>query len=42
MPGRIPVNGSVGALQTLHAQAGTVFRGAITNRLHEAMDPYYM
>lgn len=42
MPGRIPVNGSVGALQTLHAQAGTVFRGAITERLHEAMEPRYI
>lgn len=39
MPGNIPVNGSVGALQTLHAQAGPIFRGAITDRLHEAMDP---
>jgi uncharacterized protein (TIGR04255 family) len=42
MPGHIPVNGSVGALQTLHAQAGTVFRGAITDRLHEAMEPRYI
>ena len=42
MPGHIPVNGSVGALQTLHAQAGTVFRGAITDRLHEAMEPRHI
>jgi uncharacterized protein (TIGR04255 family) len=42
MPGHIPVNGSVGALQTLHGQAGTVFRGAITDRLHEAMEPRYI
>lgn len=40
MAGNIPVNGSVGALQTLHAQAGSVFRGAITNKLHNAMDPH--
>ena len=40
MSGNIPVNTSVGALQTLHAQAGPVFRGAITNRLHEAMEPH--
>ena len=39
MQGNIPVNGSVGALQTLHAQAGPVFRGAITDRLHESMEP---
>lgn len=39
MSGNIPVNGSVGALQTLHAQADSVFRGAITDRLHEAMEP---
>ena len=42
MPGNIPVNASVGALQTLHAQAGPIFRGAITEQLHEAMDPQYM
>lgn len=39
MPGQIPVNLSAGALQTLHAQAYTVFRGAITDTLHEAMEP---
>ena len=39
MSGNIPVNGSVGALQTLHAQASSVFRGAITERLHDAMEP---
>lgn len=42
MPGKIPVNGSVGALQTLHSQAGAVFRGAITDKLHEAMEPRYI
>ena len=39
MPGQVPVNLSAGALQTLHAQAWSIFRGAITNRLHDAMDP---
>ena len=39
MNGNIPVNHSAGALQTLHAQAYPVFRGAITDTLFEAMDP---
>lgn len=39
MPGQLPVNLSAGALQTLHAQAWSVFRGAITDKLHEAMEP---
>mgnify|MGYP002514071494 FL=1 len=39
MPGQIPVNLSAGALQTLHAQAWSIFRGAITDLLHDAMDP---
>lgn len=39
MPGRVAVNLSAGALQTLHAQAYSIFRGAITDRLHEAMEP---
>ena len=39
MPGRVPVNLSAGALQTLHGQSYPIFRGAITDRLHEAMDP---
>ena len=39
MPGNIPVNLSVGALETLHSQAYSIFRGAITNTLHEAMEP---
>lgn len=41
MPGQVPVNLSAGALQTLHAQAFSIFRGAITPRLHEAMDPKF-
>ena len=39
MPGQVPVNLSAGALQTLHAQAWSIFRGAITDQLHNAMDP---
>lgn len=39
MTGNIPVNMSAGALQTLHAQAFSIFRGAITDTLHDAMDP---
>ena len=39
MSGNIPVNMSAGALQTLHAQAFAIFRGAITETLHNAMDP---
>lgn len=39
MPGQLPLNLSAGALQTLHAQAFSLFRGAITDQLHEAMEP---
>lgn len=39
MSGNIPVNYSAGALQTLHGQAYPLFRGAITDLLHDAMDP---
>ena len=39
MPGNIPVNMSAGALQTLHSQSYGIFRGAITNMLHNAMGP---
>ena len=37
--GNIPVNTSAGALHTLHSQAFSIFRGAITDTLFEAMDP---
>ena len=37
MPGNVAVNLSAGALQTLHAQADAIFRGAITDTLHDAM-----
>lgn len=39
MPGQIPVNVSAGALQTLHSQAFSIFRGAITDKLHDALEP---
>lgn len=39
MPGKVPVNLSAGALQTLHSQADSLFRGAITETLHDAMEP---
>ena len=39
MPGQVPVNHSAGALQTLHSQAFSVFRYAVTNELHRALEP---
>jgi len=42
MPGQLPVDLSVGALQTLHSHADPIFRGAITDLLHRAMDPDYI
>ncbi len=39
MPGNIPIAHSAGALETLHSQAYSIFRGAITTMLHEAMEP---
>ena len=39
MPGNVPVNLSAGALQTLHGQAFAIFRDAITDKLHDAMEP---
>lgn len=39
MAGNIPVNHSAGALQTLHSQAYPIFRGAITEQLHNALEP---
>ena len=36
---KVPVNYSAGALQTLHSQAFGIFRGAITEQLHDAMEP---
>lgn len=39
MIGNMAVNLSTGVLQTLHDQAGSLFRGAITDTLHDAMEP---
>lgn len=39
MHGQLPLNLVTGAMQTLHSQADSIFRGAITQRLHEAMEP---
>ena len=39
MSGKVPVNMTTGALQTLHDQADSIFRAAITDTLHEAMEP---
>ncbi len=41
MPGQVPVNHAAGALQTLHSQAYGIFRGAITDTLHRALEPQY-
>ena len=39
MPGKVPVNYAAGALHTLHSQTWPIFRGAITETLHNAFDP---
>ena len=39
MQGNIPVNTCVGALQTLHLQADSLFQGVITDVTHDAMEP---
>ena len=39
MGGNIPVNMAAGAMQTAHVQAGTIFSEAITDTLHDAMEP---
>ena len=39
MGGNIPVNMTAGSMQTVHAQAGSIFRDAITDTLHDAMEP---
>ena len=39
MAGNLPVNLSAGALQTLHSQSYGIFRGAITDTLHNALGP---
>ena len=39
MPGKIAPNLSAPALQALHSQAWAIFRDAITDELHDAMEP---
>ncbi len=39
MPGKVPVNLSAPTLHMLHSQAYSIFRGAITETLHDAMEP---
>ena len=39
MPGNVEVKLSAGALETLHSQSYGLFRGAITETLHDAMEP---
>lgn len=39
MAGNIPVNLAAGSMQTVHTHAGSIFRGAITDTLHDAMEP---
>ena len=39
MPGKVAVNHAAGALETLHRQADSIFRDAITDTLHDAMEP---
>lgn len=39
MGGNVPVNLAAGSMQTVHAQAGSIFRDAITDTLHDALEP---
>ena len=39
MGGNVPVNLAAASMQTIHTQAGSIFRDAITDTLHHAMDP---
>ena len=39
MSGNVPVNLSAAALNTLHQQSDSIFRGAITDTLYDAMEP---
>lgn len=39
MNGNIPVNMAAASMQTAHMQAGSIFRDAITDTLHNALDP---
>ena len=39
MEGNTPINHAVPALNVVHGNAGSLFRGAITDTLHDAMEP---
>ena len=39
MPGKVAINHAAGALETLHSQADAIFRSAIKDTLHDAMEP---
>ena len=39
MGGNVPVNLAAPSMQTVHIHADSVFRGAITDILHDAMEP---
>ena len=39
MPGKVEMKHSAGALTTVHTHADRAFRGAITDTLHQAMEP---
>jgi len=39
MSGNVPVNLAAASMQTIHTQAFSIFRGAITDTLHDAMEP---
>ncbi len=42
MPGNLPINRSAEALEALHGHAYSIFRGAITDTLHDAMEPEFI
>lgn len=42
MPGKVEMKHTTAALNTVHAHADRVFRGAITDMLHRAMEPTYL
>lgn len=39
MSGNVPINLAAASMQTAHTHAGSIFRGAITDTLHDAMGP---
>ena len=39
MAGNVPVNLAAASMQTVHTQAGAIFRDALTDTLHDALEP---